>query len=326
MRSCSCTCNHLKRFISDFGELKPFSLNVYSKIVLKRTLGSRGSNPVGPQFKDPNGICVDPLTKNILVCDSHNHRIQILDPNGKWIKSFGSRGSGQNQFRYPYGICSTDDRVLVSDHGNKRIQVFDHHSFQPLYSIPLPYEYKPRFVTCSPRGDILVTTNQHRILQVDQTGIVKSFGQLDSAEGISIDSRGRIIVSDCTESRLQILDPDGKCISSLTNHELIKPFDIHADEHIFVADLSNRKILIFSLEGGLIKSIPCKKTRRNGTRASVSPRGICRFEDRIIATHWYINNGILVYSNKKNIFKNLFLFFFIFFPSEIISLFFFPFL
>ena len=52
--------------------------------------------------------------------------LQVFSLSGKYIKTVGSRGSGQGQLNHPRGI-TIDDRgfVLVADTGNQRVQIFD---------------------------------------------------------------------------------------------------------------------------------------------------------------------------------------------------------
>ena len=46
--------------------------------------------------------------------------------NGKWLKNWGSRGTGQGQFNIVHGIAiDAQGNVYVADEGNKRVQVFD---------------------------------------------------------------------------------------------------------------------------------------------------------------------------------------------------------
>jgi 6-bladed beta-propeller protein len=62
--------------------------------------------------------------------DEFNHRIVVEEPNGR-VWSFGQRGSGAGEFRFPRGLAlvqgTTQDstRLYVVDTWNHRIQVFD---------------------------------------------------------------------------------------------------------------------------------------------------------------------------------------------------------
>mmetsp|Transcript_3944 Transcript_3944/g.6490 ORF Transcript_3944/g.6490 Transcript_3944/m.6490 type:complete len:561 (-) Transcript_3944:49-1731(-) len=88
-----------------------------------QSIGSEGSGP--GQFSFPKGLG---LTENggLLVCDSANHRVQVLDMDGfSMIREFGSYGFGDGQFDSPLAATITcTGEILISD-GNNRIQVFD---------------------------------------------------------------------------------------------------------------------------------------------------------------------------------------------------------
>ena len=91
--------------------------------------GGRGSGAggAGDQFSRPSDVGWD-SSGNIFVADGHgtNARVAKFDRNGRFLKSWGSRGSDRGQFETPHGIAvDAQGRVYVADQGNKRIQVFD---------------------------------------------------------------------------------------------------------------------------------------------------------------------------------------------------------
>ena len=61
------------------------------------------------------------------MADTFNDRIQIFDSSGSFISSFGSTDGGDDgQFRNPFGVAvDSDDRIIVADTDNARIQVFN---------------------------------------------------------------------------------------------------------------------------------------------------------------------------------------------------------
>ena len=68
------------------------------------------------------GLAVGPKG-NVFVADFYNHRIQKFAPDGTFLTSFGSRGSGHGEFEYPMAVAVTaDGTVFVADFGNNRIQ------------------------------------------------------------------------------------------------------------------------------------------------------------------------------------------------------------
>lgn len=38
--------------------------------------------------------------------DRYNHRIQVFDPSGRFLRVFGSQGSADGKFSYPWGVTT----------------------------------------------------------------------------------------------------------------------------------------------------------------------------------------------------------------------------
>lgn len=65
-------------------------------------LGGRGSEP--GSFTWPRGLAVGP-DNSIVVADSSNHRVQVFDANGIFVKQFGEYGSGEGEFDCLAGVA-----------------------------------------------------------------------------------------------------------------------------------------------------------------------------------------------------------------------------
>ena len=100
-------------------------------------LGTAGVSGGGPtHFHDPGDVVTAP-NGDIFVADGHGTvapdlppdtitRIIKFTPDGKFIKAWGSLGSGKSQFRNPHALVfDSRGRLLVADRVNGRIQVFD---------------------------------------------------------------------------------------------------------------------------------------------------------------------------------------------------------
>lgn len=123
--------------VSDTGNnvLKVFDSEGKFSHVIGRPGQKRG------ELRGPRGLAVD-KDGNIVVCDFENHRLQFFKVDGTVLNSFGTRGKGIGQFAFPLSVSITGGgtRVVVSDWGNNRIQIFksrDENSSPNLkYTIP----------------------------------------------------------------------------------------------------------------------------------------------------------------------------------------------
>jgi DNA-binding beta-propeller fold protein YncE len=98
---------------------------------------------------------------NIYVADGYgNARIAKYDRNGKWIKNWGSRGSGQGQFNIVHGVAiDAQGNVYVADEGNKRVQVFDSDG-----------TFKTQFTNVGAPTALCITRGPQQVLYVAHTG------------------------------------------------------------------------------------------------------------------------------------------------------------
>jgi DNA-binding beta-propeller fold protein YncE len=88
--------------------------------------GPAGAGIPGDNFNRPTDVAWD-SAGNIYVADGYgNSRIAKFDKNGRFLKSWGSRGTEPGQFNIPHTLAiDSQNNVYVGDRENKRIQVFD---------------------------------------------------------------------------------------------------------------------------------------------------------------------------------------------------------
>ena len=88
--------------------------------------GAPGQATQGDSFNRPTDIAWD-AQGNMFISDAYtNARIVKLDRTGRFVKTWGARGSGPGQFDMPESVAvDAQGNVYVADLGNKRIQVFD---------------------------------------------------------------------------------------------------------------------------------------------------------------------------------------------------------
>ena len=94
------------------------------------TLGKAGvAGDTPATFIYPSAVVVAP-NGDIFVADGHgadtNGRIVKFSRDGKFIKSWGQKGSGRGEFGGLHAIAmDSKGRLFVGDRGNSRIQIFD---------------------------------------------------------------------------------------------------------------------------------------------------------------------------------------------------------
>jgi DNA-binding beta-propeller fold protein YncE len=97
------------------------------------TLGKPGGNrpgaPAEPDsFYQPNDVLVAP-NGEIWVAEGHggaNSRLIKFDKNGKFIKEFGKKGAGREDWDQPHALAmDSRGRLFVGDRSNNRIKILD---------------------------------------------------------------------------------------------------------------------------------------------------------------------------------------------------------
>ena len=189
--------------------LKPFQV----KPVL--SFGKQGSGD--GMFNTPYGVAVSDRDE-IVVADCYNHRVQVFDSNGTFLRSFGHKGENAGEFIYPNGIAiDNDKKVFVADMGNHRVQ-------------------------------ILSWEGRH-LGSFGGKGCLDS--QLSYPWGLSLDSTGNVIVADTGNKLIKIFTPDGRFVMKIGGQGSFS-YPLHCvqcGEYFIVSDSSEHCIKVFNREG-----------------------------------------------------------------------------
>ena len=189
--------------------LKPFQV----KPVL--SFGKKGSGD--GMFMNPLGVVVSDGDE-IVVADQGNHRVQVFDSNGTFLRSFGRQGENAGELKNPTGIAIDNDRnILVSEYYNHRVQIF------------------------SPEGKHLSSFGGKGSLD----------SQLLRPWGLSLDNTGNVIVADTGNKLIKIFTPDGKFVTKIGGQGSFS-FPIHCvqcGEYFIVSDRDKHYIKVFNKEG-----------------------------------------------------------------------------
>ncbi|XP_065920099.1 E3 ubiquitin-protein ligase TRIM71-like [Dysidea avara] len=164
------------------------------------------------QLNEPIGIVVH--HNKVYIADCCNHRISVFQTDGTYCFSFGSRGSGPGQFRYPWDVVITPgNTLLVADGAGHCIQSFQLdgtfiHKFGNHSKGKLNF---PTSVAVDPDGFILVSQRGNHQVSIFDIGYnyLNSFGskgsgrnQYNTPRGIAVDYNGVIYISDTDNNRI----------------------------------------------------------------------------------------------------------------------------
>ena len=189
--------------------VKPFQV----KPVLSFGKGGLGNG----MFQYPLGVAVNDRDE-IVVADQCNHRVQVFDSEGTFLRSFGHQGKNAGELSHPFGITIDKDRnIFISEWGNHRVQ-------------------------------ILSWEGRHLGSFGDQ-GSLDS--QLSDPWGLSLDSNGHVIVADTGNKLIKIFTPDGRFVMKIGGQgSLSCPVHcVQCGEYFIVSDSNEHCIKVFNSEG-----------------------------------------------------------------------------
>ncbi len=193
-----------------------------------RAIGSTGQGP--GQFDEPADLRFNPINGNLYVGDVFNSRINVFEPNGNFIKSFGGF-NGPIEGRLFFGPGGMDfdaaGNLYVTDFSGDFVRVYNPDGEQ-IRTIGSPGNALGQF---SGPGGLIISENTGRIYVNDQyNGRVQVLdsqanplfafgttgnapGQFKEPIGIDVDEFENIYVADSQNSRVQVFDKDGKLLT-----------------------------------------------------------------------------------------------------------------
>ena len=215
------------------------------------------------------GIAIGP-SDQIWTFNRGSVPVQVYAAGGELVRSWG-----QHQFREPHQVrIDQKGNVWLVDSGLHVVKKYTPEG-KLLLTIGEPGEpggdsthlNRPTDVAVTPGGDVFVTDGygNDRVVHFDQRGqFVRTWGSLGTGPGqfslphsIALDSRGRLLVADRNNARVQIFDQTGRFLDEWRN--LLVPWHIVVTERdeIYVCGSSPMrwpKLLV----PGLLVGIPPK--------------------------------------------------------------------
>jgi sugar lactone lactonase YvrE len=177
-----------------------------------------GAGANGEQFNRPTDVAWD-SQGNIYVADGYgNSRVAKYDRDGKWIKNWGSTGTGEGQFRVVHGIqIDAQNNVYVADRDNKRIQVFDAEG-----------NFKTQFRNVGSPWAICITPGPKQFLYVSNSNPPNNLDY--DGEILKMELDGRIV------------GKFGRAGKLLKEFGTVNAIDCRAENELLVGELGNWRV------------------------------------------------------------------------------------
>lgn len=212
----------------------------------------------------PSGIVVRP--SGVYVVCQGAAKIQQFTSQGTLIAEWGTYGTGDGQFRFPYGIAAdSNGNLYVTDRDNWRIQKF---SSTGTYLAQWGSEGTgdgqfrgPLGIAVGPDGNVYVVDGG-RVQKFSPAGVYlaqwgtpgQGPGEFNSPIGITVDTSGVVYVVDTFPGRVQEFTSAGVFISQWDGGgQFSRPEGIAVDgDSVYVSDAYANRIDKFTREGALL--------------------------------------------------------------------------
>ena len=162
------------------------------------------------KIRSPIGIAIHLRTNNVYVANMSDNCIQILNPDLTFSSSFGSYGSGDGQFSFPYDVAiDSTGNVYVINNSDGRIQVF---TAEGQFLRKFGRQGSNRLTSISIDSEDVVYDCSNCCVSVFtcEGKFLTSFGtrgagpgQFKNLCGIAVDKNGVVYVADTGNNRLQ---------------------------------------------------------------------------------------------------------------------------
>ena len=198
------------------------------------------------KMSSPRGL----LIRGNKVFVSHSDCILVYQLDGKFVSSIGSKGSGELQFNYPYGL-STDEYnndIYICDYGNNRIQIISENlQFKSQFgkdTLRYPRDiklYKDNIFILDQSNPCLHIYNRDLVLQ--QSVVTKGKGQqVRDPWFFFIDNFGNILITDLGSNSILILNSEFEFIHK-TSVSLPMGITMDRDDRIIVTSYASHNCL-----------------------------------------------------------------------------------
>ncbi len=231
--------------------------------------GSAGNG--NGQVSEPHALTVNG-SKNVLVADTGNNRIEQFTPAGAYVNQVGTVGTGNSQFKSPQGIAAWGTAYFyVADTGNNRIQRLRNTEYLTQWGTEGEGNgqfKKPTGVAVSTATTnvYVVDSGNYRVQEFSSTGTyITQFGSKGTGHGQFVkpyaiamnQNSGDIYVSDVT--RIEEFSSSGEYLREFGNTgaepeqlSSVSGLAIDQNGNVWATDASSNRVVVFAANGSYL--------------------------------------------------------------------------
>ena len=152
----------------------------------------------------------------VFAFNSSYYFVQVLSQDGSQIRTIGSSGNGDGQFSTPFSLLLVGDRLYVSDSGLDHVQYFS-------------------------------ATTGGFIGKFGSRG--NGEGQFSNPYGMATDGKGKILVADYNNNRVQVFEEDGTFVHAILCKGNASDVAVDNEGNIYVTIYNLHCVQVFSPDG-----------------------------------------------------------------------------
>lgn len=151
--------------------------------------GGYGSGDL--EFGNPSGLAVDESTGDIYICDSDNHRVQIVSKEFEYITQFG-----KDNLQCPRDVKLGKEHIYVLDGSNPCLHLFNHQMVLKKSIITRKQVTTPSFFHLDDSENVLISDYFSNTVNIYDPNfeLIHKISVSNMPLGVTVDIRGRVIV------------------------------------------------------------------------------------------------------------------------------------